>query len=223
MRTARLFGAGISAILRGQAHHSSSATCLAPAAWSRANSLYKLSPQGRHHARVNRRRRGLEPLLGNAQANYDRGASIGSAGGRATTSCAWSGTPSRCERCRTSTQREVAVGATGPGSRTLTYPRALNELLGTKFKIVSGYPGATRSTLALERGEVEAIAAGRLAASRRGRRNGSATGKIRPLVQFTLGKADLPDVPLATRPRAQRTGNGRRSRFLPPIPCWPGH
>jgi hypothetical protein len=41
-------------------------------------------------------------------------------------------------------KRETVVGATGPGSRTLTYPKALNELLGTKFKIVSGYPGRQR-------------------------------------------------------------------------------
>ena len=53
------------------------------------------------------------------------------------------------------TKRETVVGATGPGSRTLTYPKALNELLGTKFKIVSGYPGGNEITLALERGEVE--------------------------------------------------------------------
>ena len=53
------------------------------------------------------------------------------------------------------TKRETVVGATGPGSRTLTHPRAFNELLGTKFKVVSGYPGGNEITLAIERGEVE--------------------------------------------------------------------
>jgi tripartite-type tricarboxylate transporter receptor subunit TctC len=52
-------------------------------------------------------------------------------------------------------EHEMAVGATGPASTTLTLPAALNQLLGYKFKIVSGYPGGGDITLALERGEVQ--------------------------------------------------------------------
>ena len=37
-------------------------------------------------------------------------------------------------------RRETVVGATGPGSRTLSYPRALNQLIGTKFKAPPGLP-----------------------------------------------------------------------------------
>ena len=32
-----------------------------------------------------------------------------------------------------------------PGSRTMSYPKALNELIGTKFKVVSGYPGGNET------------------------------------------------------------------------------
>ena len=52
-------------------------------------------------------------------------------------------------------EQVMAVGATGPASTTLTLPAALNQLLGYKFKIVSGYPGGGDITLALERGEVQ--------------------------------------------------------------------
>jgi tripartite-type tricarboxylate transporter receptor subunit TctC len=53
-------------------------------------------------------------------------------------------------------KRETVIGATGRGAITYTYPTLLNELLGTKFKIVTGYPGGNQINLAMERGEVEA-------------------------------------------------------------------
>ena len=53
---------------------------------------------------------------------------------------------------------EVPVGATGAGDVTAIYPRVLNALIGTRFRIVGGYRGTTDLNLAIERGEV----AGRL-------------------------------------------------------------
>jgi tripartite-type tricarboxylate transporter receptor subunit TctC len=53
-------------------------------------------------------------------------------------------------------KREVVAGASGRGAITYTYPAMLNELLGTKFKIVTGYTGGNQINLAMERGEVEA-------------------------------------------------------------------
>jgi hypothetical protein len=35
------------------------------------------------------------------------------------------------------------------------FPKAANKLVGTKFKVVLGYPGSTEILLAMERGEVE--------------------------------------------------------------------
>src|SRR5262249_59582080 len=50
--------------------------------------------------------------------------------------------------------RELVVGAPGTATSSVYYPKALNELVGTKFKIVSGYPGGNNVNLAMERGEV---------------------------------------------------------------------
>ena len=50
--------------------------------------------------------------------------------------------------------RELIVGATGTASGSFLYPYALNRLVGTKFKIVTGYPGGNDVNLAMERGEV---------------------------------------------------------------------
>ena len=54
-------------------------------------------------------------------------------------------------------RREVIVAGTGPTSSSVVFPRLMNELIGTKFKVVQGFQGPTSAQLALERGEVEAI------------------------------------------------------------------
>jgi hypothetical protein len=53
----------------------------------------------------------------------------------------------------------MIVGDTGPGTGTRSYPKALNELIGTKFKLVGGIPASSDVFLAMERGEVEGIGA----------------------------------------------------------------
>jgi tripartite-type tricarboxylate transporter receptor subunit TctC len=53
-------------------------------------------------------------------------------------------------------KRETIAGASGKGAITYTLPAMMNEVLGTKFKIVTGYSGGNQINLAMERGEVEA-------------------------------------------------------------------
>ena len=52
-------------------------------------------------------------------------------------------------------KQEIIAGASGKGAMTYTFPVAMNELLGTKFKIVVGYDGGNAINLAMERGEVQ--------------------------------------------------------------------
>jgi tripartite-type tricarboxylate transporter receptor subunit TctC len=52
-------------------------------------------------------------------------------------------------------KKEIVVGATARGGITYTYPALMNELLGTKFKIVTGYTGGNEINIAMERGEVQ--------------------------------------------------------------------
>lgn len=52
--------------------------------------------------------------------------------------------------------REVALGASGKGGSTVIHPALMNALIGTRFKIVTGYRGAGDTYLALERGELQA-------------------------------------------------------------------
>jgi tripartite-type tricarboxylate transporter receptor subunit TctC len=54
--------------------------------------------------------------------------------------------------------REVILAGTGPTSSSVVMPRLMNELIGTKFKVVTGFQGPTSAQLAFERGEVDGIA-----------------------------------------------------------------
>jgi tripartite-type tricarboxylate transporter receptor subunit TctC len=51
--------------------------------------------------------------------------------------------------------REVVVGATSIAQDTGIFPRALNRIVGTKFKIVTGYASVGAVDLAIERGELQ--------------------------------------------------------------------
>lgn len=53
-------------------------------------------------------------------------------------------------------RREVIIGGTGVGSGTVLYATVMNNVLGTKFKIVFGYKASEDVNLAMQRGEVEA-------------------------------------------------------------------
>jgi len=53
-------------------------------------------------------------------------------------------------------KREIVVGSTGHGGMTYAFPALMNELLGSRFKIVHGYASGNPINLAMERGEVEA-------------------------------------------------------------------
>ena len=90
-------------------------------------------------------------------------------------------------------QREFVVGATGPGSPTTYYPRIMNDLLGTRFKVVSGYPGSNELDFAIEKGEV----GGRVVSWTSLKITGDwvATGKAVVMLQFGLRKSpELPKV-----------------------------
>src|ERR1700730_8209020 len=50
---------------------------------------------------------------------------------------------------------ESALSGTGAGSTVSIYPTVLNNVIGTRFKLVMGYRGSNEAMLAMERGEVE--------------------------------------------------------------------
>jgi tripartite-type tricarboxylate transporter receptor subunit TctC len=93
-------------------------------------------------------------------------------------------------------KQKVAVGATG-GSTSSQYPMVMNALLGTKFDVVLGYPGANDINLAMERGEVSAKGSDSWAAWKATRPRWLTDHKINVLVQIGLTKnPEIGAVPL---------------------------
>jgi tripartite-type tricarboxylate transporter receptor subunit TctC len=52
-------------------------------------------------------------------------------------------------------QREALIGSAGATSNSTVFPTIINNLLGAKFKVVSGYEGEGGVFLAMERGEID--------------------------------------------------------------------
>jgi tripartite-type tricarboxylate transporter receptor subunit TctC len=119
---------------------------------------------------------------------------IGNPASENNTTAAWAA--SGIKTIEDAKRREVTVGATG-GSTSSQYPKAMNALLGTKFRIILGYPGGNDINIALERGEVEVRGSNSWQSWKKTRAHWLAEHKINILVQIGLKKAaDLPDVPL---------------------------
>lgn len=90
---------------------------------------------------------------------------------------------------------ETSVAGTGPANLAETVPKVLNALVGTRFKIVSGYPSSGPGMLAMERGEVDGAATS-WAIVKSQRMDWINSGKARIILQFIPQRSkDLPHVP----------------------------
>ena len=92
--------------------------------------------------------------------------------------------------------REVPIGTTGGSTTSTQYPKALNALVGTRFKIISGYPGGNDISLAMERGEVLGRGSNAWDSWKATRPDSIRDHKISILVQIGVSKAPDLDAPL---------------------------
>lgn len=93
-------------------------------------------------------------------------------------------------------RREIVIGGTGVGSGTVMYATAMNNMLGTRFKIVAGYRASEHVSIAMERGEVDARTMG-LTGVFRQHSQWVADKKIVLIAQLGLARdRRLPDVPM---------------------------
>jgi tripartite-type tricarboxylate transporter receptor subunit TctC len=94
-------------------------------------------------------------------------------------------------------QKPLAIGATGASSPSVLYPQVSNNLLGTKFRIVTGYPSGGDINIAVERGEVDGRGSDSWASMKSTHPDWLGDHTINFLFQIgTRHEADLPDVPL---------------------------
>jgi tripartite-type tricarboxylate transporter receptor subunit TctC len=93
---------------------------------------------------------------------------------------------------------ELIVG--GSGGATDTFPTITNAVLGTKFKVISGYPGTREVNLAMDRGEVQGVGSITWASIKATMTQLLAEKRINLIVQFSLKPhPDLPDLPQALK------------------------
>jgi tripartite-type tricarboxylate transporter receptor subunit TctC len=94
-------------------------------------------------------------------------------------------------------ERELVVGGFGAGTESEQHVKILNAALGTKLKLVKGYPGGNEVNLAIERGEVQGRCGWSWTSIRSSLMDQVKDGSLVILVQNSLAKhADLPKVPL---------------------------
>jgi tripartite-type tricarboxylate transporter receptor subunit TctC len=137
-----------------------------------------------------------EPLYGNPAARYDmlKFAIVGSIGKQQNVCGTWHTNP--IKTIDQAKMREVTVAATGSTGDSAIMPRILNAVLGTKFKVISGY-GTTEQRLAVERGEVEGICGLSWSTLKASNPDWTKNRRLNLLVQSTLkAEGDLKDVPL---------------------------
>ncbi|HEY2228083.1 MAG TPA: hypothetical protein VGI22_10155 [Xanthobacteraceae bacterium] len=140
----------------------------------------------------------LQPLLAASQARFDplRFSWIGSTDNDASTCLSWH--TSAVKTMDDLMHEELIVGGTGSTAIANTFPRVLNAVLGTRFRVIPGYPGANDALLAMERGETQGFCSLGFATLDAIRPGWVRDHKVNILVQLALQKSkEHPDVPLA--------------------------
>ena len=162
-----------------------------------ANWLYQAAPRDGTVLGATSRSVASETLLGNTGAQYDpsKFSWIGSANDEVSVCVAWhtSGVATFEELLT----KELTVGSTGTADDTYQFPRFVNNVLGTRMKIITGYPGGNDVSLALERGEVGGRCGWSWSSVKSIRMSWVTEKQMHLLMQFSLAKhPDLPNVPL---------------------------
>ncbi|MBT3791916.1 MAG: hypothetical protein HN658_02060 [Rhodospirillales bacterium] len=94
-------------------------------------------------------------------------------------------------------KKQIIIGGTGAGSTSGQYPRAMNNILGTKMKIILGFAGGSQMNLAMERGELDGRGSNAWASIKGITPQYMKANQLILPVQMGLERAvDLPTVPL---------------------------
>ncbi len=143
----------------------------------------------------------FEPILkingkGNAQYDSLKLNWIGSANKEVSAVFVWHTTPVKTIEDAKTTQ--VVVGSSGASTASSYNSRLMNELMGTKFKVVYGYKGNSQLSLAVERGEIQGSTGMYFSSLSSRHADWIAAKKIRIIAQLALEKhpalADVPSI-----------------------------
>jgi tripartite-type tricarboxylate transporter receptor subunit TctC len=162
-----------------------------------ANYIYNVAPKDGTYFGIVEQGVLFEPLFGNEGAQFDaqKFGWIGGVNAEVSTCVAWHNSPVKTfEEAFT---KEMTVGGTGPGSDPYVFPRVLNAVLGTKFKLISGYPGTNEIWAGMENGELDGLCGWYWSSITSRKNDWLVEKKIIPMIQIGIHKhPDHPDVPL---------------------------
>jgi tripartite-type tricarboxylate transporter receptor subunit TctC len=159
-----------------------------------ANYVFNVSPKDGSELGLFAGNVAIDPLLGGAPVKYDarKFGWIGSPYSDTSLCISWHTAPFRT--IADTLQNEMVTGAFGNAGTD--FPTALNNVIGTKMKLVKGYPGSNAVKLALERGEVQGGCGFGYDSLRATSPDWLKDKKVHLLVQIALRKDPrLPDVP----------------------------
>jgi tripartite-type tricarboxylate transporter receptor subunit TctC len=162
-----------------------------------ANNIYNNTPRDGTVFAITGRTIGIEPLIGNPNAKFDgrKLGWLGTANVETTTCLSWHTSP--VKTLDDAMSKVLVVGGTGADATDVVFPKAVNKLVGTKFKVVIGYQSSAEMNLAMERGELEGNCGLGWTIVKLRKPEWLAEHKINILFQMALRKhPDLPDVPL---------------------------
>lgn len=160
--------------------------------------LYTNAPKDGSHIGNISRGIPFEPLLGGGQTvDFDplKFIWLGSMSRESALAVSWH--TSAVKTAQDLFTKELLVAGSGAGADSEIIAKALNGLVGTKFKVISGYTSLTVAALAMERGEVEGIAYWSWGAIQTGKPDWVRDKKLNLLFQTAATPhPDIPNVPL---------------------------
>jgi tripartite-type tricarboxylate transporter receptor subunit TctC len=162
-----------------------------------ANWLYNVAPKDGSAFGMIGRGTGFDPLLGHKAAQFDgtRFNWVGSMNNEVSICVAWYTTG--ITRFEDILSKPLVVGGTSAAADTDQFPRVTNGVLGTKMRVITGYPGGNEVGLAMERGEVQGRCGWSWSSVKSTHQKWYDEKKFTVLMQLALEKhPDLPDVPL---------------------------
>lgn len=162
-----------------------------------ANYIYSVAPKDGTAFATMGRGAAFGPLLGQPGGSFDaqKFTWLGSANDEVSVCASWH--TSGIRTVEDLFGKELIIGATGPSDETATVPKAINGVLGTKMRVITGYPGAAEMNIAMERGETTGRCGLSWSSAKASLQHWLADKKINLLMQVSYGKhPDLPDVPL---------------------------
>ncbi len=140
----------------------------------------------------------LDPILSNRKVTYkmtDFNA-IGAIEKDVSFCTTWHASP--VKTFEDATKRTTTVAGTGAASSTDIYPVVLNAVLGSKFRVITGYMGTQETIMAVERGETDGRCGWGWASLKSSKPDWLRDKKLNFIVQLGLAKnKEAQHVPLA--------------------------